>query len=87
MADDELVEVFRTADQMAAQAAIDEVLEPAGVEAVLLDRTNHQLPTPTSGAGSYFVAVPADEVDAATTALREALEDGAIDGELAVESP
>lgn len=85
MAEDELVEVFRTADQMAAQAAIDEVLQPAGVEAVLLDRMNHQLPTPAAGSGAFYVAVPADEVDAAKEALKEALEDGAIDGELAVE--
>jgi len=35
--------------------------------------------------GSYFVAVPIDQVDNATEELKEALEDGAIDGELIVD--
>lgn len=85
MAEDELVEIFRTSDAMGAQTAIDEVLKPAGIEAVLLDRTQHQLPASPSMMGNYFVAVPVDEVDDATEELKEALEDGAIDGEIIVD--
>ena len=84
MSEDEMVEIFRTADALGAQTAIDEVLKPAGIEAVLLDRTQHVLPA-TSQMGSFFVAVPIDEVENATEELKEALEDGAIDGEVIVD--
>jgi hypothetical protein len=84
MAEDEMVEIFRTSDALGAQTAIDEVLKPAGIEAVLLDRTQHMLPA-ASQMGSYFVAVPIDEVENATEELKEALEDGAIDGEVIVD--
>jgi hypothetical protein len=85
MAEDELVEIFRTADALAAQTAIDSVLRPAGFEPVLLDRTQHTIPASPSMMGGYFVAVPIDDVENATEELKEALEDGAVDGEIIVD--
>ncbi len=82
MADDELVEVFRAGDHMAAQAAVDEVLQPMGIDAFVHDRMSHALPAPASMPGAYFIAVPIDRADEASDALREALSDGAIEGEL-----
>lgn len=84
MSEDEMVEIFRTSDALGAQTAIDEVLKPAGIEAVVLDRTQHVLPA-SSQMGAFFVAVPIDEVEDATEELKEALEDGAIDGEIIVD--
>lgn len=60
MADDEMVEVFRAADAMAAQAAIDEVLGPLGIDGFVHDRVSHALPAPASMPGGYFVAVPVE---------------------------
>ena len=60
MADDEMVEVFRAADRMGAQAAIDEVLEPLGIDGFVHDRMSHALPAPASMPGGYFVAVPVE---------------------------
>ena len=80
--DVELVEVLRTTDQMVAQAAIDEVLSPAGIVAVVHDRVSHRLPAPASMQGGYFVAVPLDRRGEAAEALGEAIRDGVIDGEL-----
>jgi hypothetical protein len=85
MADDEeLVEVFRAGDEMAAQAAIDEVLEPMGIDAYVHDRVSHALPAPASMPGGYFVAVPLERAEEAAAALREAVTDGAIEGEVTV---
>ena len=87
MADDtdEMVEVFRAGNRMAAQAAIDEVLGPLGIEGVLHDRTLHVLPAPDALPGAYFIAVPARRVTEAIAALRDAVTDGAIDGDIDVE--
>ncbi len=82
MADAELVEVFRTREQMAAQTAIDEVLQPLGIDAFIHDRVSHALPAPATMPGSYFVAVPSDRASEAAQALRDAISDGAIDGEV-----
>jgi len=84
MADDgdELVEVFRTTDELAARAAIDEVLGPLGIEAFVRDRVSRALPAPASMPGNYFVAVPIARASEAAAALGEALTDGAIDGEV-----
>jgi hypothetical protein len=82
MADDELVEVFRAVNKLGAQAAIDVVLQPLGIEGFVHDRMSHALPAPATMPGGYFVAVPVARVADATTALRDALNDGAIDGEV-----
>jgi hypothetical protein len=84
MADDELVEVFRAADEMAAQAAVEEVLQPMGIDAFVHDRVSHALPAPASMPGGYFVAVPIERAEEAAAALRDAVTDGAIDGEVTV---
>jgi hypothetical protein len=80
--EDETVEVFRATNRMAAQAAIDEVLGPLGIQGVLYDRSQHTLPTPDVTPGAYFVAVPGGRVGEAIDALNEAVTDGAIDGEI-----
>ena len=54
---DDMVEVFRAVDRMGAQAAIDEVLGPLGIDAFVHDRMSHALPAPASMAGGYFTAV------------------------------
>ena len=82
MADDEMVEVFRAPDQMAAQAAIDEVLEPLGIDAFVHDRMSHALPAPAAMPGAYFVAVPLERAQEAAAALQDAVTDGAIAGEV-----
>lgn len=84
MADDanDLVEVFRATNEMGAQAAIDEVLTPAGIDAFVHDRVSHRLPAPASMPGSYFVAVPQERAADAMEALREAITDGVLDGEI-----
>ena len=84
MADDEMVEVFRAADEMSAQAAIEEVLEPLGIEGFMRDRVSHALPAPASMPGGYFVAVPIERAEEAAAALRDAVTDGAIDGDVTV---
>lgn len=86
MADDDMVEVFRAVDQMGAQAAIDEVLGPLGIDGFVHDRMSHALPAPDSMPGGYFIAVPADRASEAVAALRDAITDGAIDGEVTVGS-
>ena len=84
MADDDVVEVFRAVDKMGAQAAIDEVLGPLGIDGFVHDRMSHALPAPDSMPGGYFVAVHADRATEAVAALRDAITDGAIDGEVTV---
>jgi hypothetical protein len=84
MADDEMVEVFRAADRMGAQAAIDEVLQPLGIDAFVHDRMSHALPAPASMPGGYFVAVPLGRASEAAAALQDAVTDGALDGEVTV---
>ncbi|HEY2743499.1 MAG TPA: hypothetical protein VGL86_02710 [Polyangia bacterium] len=88
MADDadDMVEVFRAGNLMAAQAAIDEVLEPLGIDGFVHDRTSHALPAPDAMPGGYFVAVPIGRQSEAIAALQEAVTDGAIDGEVNAES-
>lgn len=86
MADDDVVEVFRAVDKMGAQAAIDEVLGPLGIDGFVHDRMSHALPAPDSMPGGYFVAVPADRASEAVAALQDAITDGAIDGEVTVGS-
>jgi len=86
MADDDMVEVFRAVDKMGAQAAIDEVLGPLGIDGFIHDRMSHALPAPDSMPGGYFVAVPAERASEAVAALRDALTDGAIDGEVTIGS-
>jgi hypothetical protein len=80
--EDETVEVFRADNRMAAQAAIDSVLGPLGIQGFLHDRSQHTLPVPAIMRGAYFVAVLASRADEAMTALEEAVADGAIDGEV-----
>ncbi|MCU1278094.1 MAG: hypothetical protein JWM53_1640 [bacterium] len=82
MADDQMVEVFRATNQMGAQAAIDEVLEPLGIQAFVHDRVSHALPAPASMPGGYFIAVPVSRASEAVAALRDAVTDGAIDGDV-----
>jgi hypothetical protein len=81
---DEMVEVFRAVDRMGAQAAIDEVLQPLGIDGFVHDRMSHALPAPASMPGGYFIAVPVTRASEAVAALRDALTDGAIDGEVTV---
>jgi hypothetical protein len=78
----DVVEVFATRDPLAARAAIDEVLLPAGIDAVVHDRVSHMIPAPATLNGSYFVAVPATQLTQAIEALRDALQVGTIVGEL-----
>jgi len=84
MADDEMVEVFRAADRMAAQAAVDEILQPLGIDGFVHDRMSHALPAPDAMPGGYFVAVEVERAAEAAAALRDAVVDGAIDGEVTV---
>jgi hypothetical protein len=80
LVDEELTEVFRCGDPMGAQAAIDEVLTPAGIPAMVHNRVSHALPAPASMPGTYFVAVPVAKAPHAIALLREAIEDGALPG-------
>jgi len=70
---DEMVEVFRAVDRMGAQAAIDEVLQPLGIDGFVHDRMSHALPAPASMPGGYFIAVPVTRASEAVAALRDAL--------------
>jgi hypothetical protein len=79
--DNDVVEVFATRDPLAAQAAIDEVLRPAGIDGFVHDRVSHMIPAATLP-GGYFVAVPGSQLLRAVEALRDALQVGTIDGEL-----
>lgn len=80
--DEELVEVFSASNMFVAQAAIDEVLAPAGIDGVIRDRSAAMLPAPAAMSGAVFIAVPQSQIDKAIDALEEALEDGAIEGEI-----
>ena len=76
---EEMVEVYRANAAMEADRAIVEVLEPAGIEAFLRDRVSHAMPAPDATPGNYFIAVAAEDAANARVALREALEDEALD--------
>jgi hypothetical protein len=78
----DVVEVFETRDPMAARAAIDQVLTPAGIDAVVHDRVSHMIPAPATLNGGYFVAVRHSQLIQAIEALRDALQVGTIDGVL-----
>src|SRR5262245_47073902 len=80
LVDEELTEVFRAPDAMGAQAAIDEVLTPADIPAMVHNRTSHAFPAPAAMPGAYFVAVPVGKAPEAIGLLREAIEDGALPG-------
>ena len=80
LVDEELQEVFRAPDEMGAQAAIDEVLTPNDIPALLHNRVSHAFPAPASMPGAYFVAVPVDKAPHALALLREAVEDGLLPG-------
>lgn len=86
MAEDDVVEVFVTRNRMAAQTAIDTVLQPLGIVGFIHDRVSHALPAPATMPGGYFVAVPFQRGAEAAQALRDAITDGAIDGEVTVEA-
>ena len=58
LVDEELTEVFRAADEMGCQAAIEEVLAPNDIPAMMHNRVSHAFPAPASLPGAYFVAVP-----------------------------
>ena len=85
--DEEQVELFATRDPMAAQVAIDEVLAPEGIDAVVHDRVSHMIPAPATMLGGYFVAVPRSQVARAAELLRDAVGNGALDGELLTPAP
>jgi len=78
--DEELTEVFRAPDQLGAQAAIDEVLGPNEIPAMMHNRVSHAFPAPASLPGAYFVAVPVAQAPHAVALLREAIEDGLLPG-------
>ena len=80
LVDEELTEVFRAPDEMGAQAAIDEVLTPNDIPALLHNRVSHAFPAPASMPGAYFVAVPVAKAPHAVALLREAIEDGLLPG-------
>jgi hypothetical protein len=84
---DELVEVFRCADELLAQTAIDEVLAPAGIEAQVHNRVSHAFPAPASLPGAYFIAVPRSQAADAAEALREAQSDGVIPSDAEIAAP
>lgn len=73
------VEVYRCTNPLEADRALVEVLEPAGIAAVRHDRVESALPAPATAPGAYFIAVSAEDADAARELLREALEDSALD--------
>ena len=73
---DEMIEVYRTSDEALAQMAIDEVLEPAGISAVIHDRFSKSFPTPASNTGAFFVAVPQTQAQGAIESLKAAQAEG-----------
>ena len=85
LVDEELTEVFRCGDEMTAQMAIAEVLEPAGIPSLVHNRMSHAFPSPASMSGAYFVAVPTAAVAQAVALLRAAQADGVLptEGEVA----
>ncbi len=78
LVDEDLTEVFRAPDQLACQAAIDEVLVPNEIPALVHNRVSHAFPAPASLPGAYFVAVPAEQAQQAAALLREAQADGVL---------
>ena len=85
MVEEEMIEVFRCTDRGVAQMAIDEVLQPAGIPAIVHNRTSSAFPAPASIAGAFFVAVPKEQANDAVAALNDAQEEGSLsdDGEVA----
>ena len=81
---DEWVEVLRCPDEICAQIAVDEVLDPAGIAAQIHNRTSHAFPAPAAMPGGYFVAVAEEQKREAITALKEAQSAGALPEEAAV---
>ncbi|MSP59851.1 MAG: hypothetical protein EXR72_05840 [Myxococcales bacterium] len=75
---EELVEVYRTDNEMAANVVIDELLAPAGIDAFRHDRRSHALPIPSSFPGQMGIAVDRSLADRARDVLREAKSDGVL---------
>jgi hypothetical protein len=83
--EEETLEVFRAPNELAVQAAVHEVLDPLDIEAYVHNRVSSALPAPAAMPGDYFIAVPVDRADDAIAALKEAVADGAIEGEVTVD--
>jgi hypothetical protein len=79
--EEEMVEVYRCSTELEANRAIVEVLGPEAIEAYLRDRVSRALPAPDAEPGGLFIAVPDSQAARARELLREALEDGALDGD------
>lgn len=81
---DNLTEVYRTDNSIAASVAIDEILGPAGIEAYQHDRQSHAIPAPVSMPGEIGIAVPRTMAERARKLLREARTDGILqeDGQI-----
>jgi len=65
------VEVHRADDQAEALRIVDTVLLPAGIQAVIHDRTDHALLAPASQPGGYFIAVPEADRDRAIDLIED----------------
>lgn len=74
-----LVEVYRASNRLEVDRAVAEVLEAEGIEATVLDRSSHILPTPATQSGEFYIVVPEEDAARARELLGEALEDEALD--------
>jgi hypothetical protein len=82
------VEIFRTDSTVEARRVLDTLLVPAGIAGDIRDRVNRVMPAPASQPGEIAIAVAPEDVDRAVSILREAEEDGYIDGsDAAISSP
>ncbi len=76
---DELREIYHTDSSIEALRIVDTLLRPAGVEAVIHDRTSHSFPAPSSEPGQVAIAVTAADQARAIEILGEAARDGMLD--------
>ena len=82
-AEQELLEVFRCADEATAERICSVVLHE--VSTLIRSRTSTAFPTPGVTLGQHYIAVGVADWERSRTLLQEAIDDGAIteeDGEL-----
>jgi hypothetical protein len=77
---EDYTEVYRAASTIGAQKILDTLFVPEGIHALVHDRADQMLPG-TGQPGGYYLAVAAPHRERALAVLRDAQDNGFLDGE------
>jgi hypothetical protein len=75
---EQLVEVYRTDNDIVAGLVVDEILRPAGIPAFRHDRRSHSIMAPAAMSGEIGIAVEHHQAVAARKRLLAARQDGVL---------